>query len=55
MARGVTRFDLWRKSVPEYLVNGDMSLYKGCKTAVSFDGELSCLFFVKVGVNQESA
>ena len=29
------------KGVPEYLVNGVMSLYKGCKTAFSVDGELS--------------
>ena len=39
-------------SVPEYLVNGVMSLYKGCKTAVSVDGELSSSFSVKVGVHQ---
>ena len=37
------------------LVNGVMSLYKGCKTAVSVDGKLSCLFSVKVGVHQGSA
>ena len=43
------------KSVPEYLVNGVMSLYKGCKTAVSVDGELSSSFSVKVGVHQGSA
>ena len=36
----VIRFALKRKGVPEYLVNGVMSLYKGCKTAVSVDGEL---------------
>ena len=29
-----------------------MSLYKGCKTAVSVDGELSHSFSVKVGVHQ---
>ena len=39
--REVIRFALRRKGVPEYLVNGIMSLYKGCKTAVSLDGELS--------------
>ena len=32
-----------------------MSLYKGCKTAVSVDRELSSSFFVKVGVHQGSA
>ena len=44
-----------RKSVLEYLVNGVMSLYKGCKTAVSVDRELSSLFFVKCDVHQSSA
>ena len=37
-------FALWRKCVPEYLVEGVMSLYKGCETAVSVDGELSTSF-----------
>ena len=32
-----------------------MSLYKGCKTAVSDDGELSSSFSVKVGVDKRSA
>ena len=32
-----------------------MSLYKGCKTAVSVDGELSSSFSVKIGVHQWSA
>ena len=32
-----------------------MSLYKGCKTAASLDGELSSSFSVKVGVHQGSA
>ena len=32
-----------------------MSLYKGCKTAISVDGELPSLFSVKVGVHQGSA
>ena len=41
-----------QKGVPEYLVDGVMSLYKGCKTAVSADGELSSSFSVKVGVHQ---
>ena len=31
-----------------------MSLYKGCKTSVSVDGELSSSFSVKVGVHQGS-
>ena len=48
------RFALRWKGVPEYLVNGVMSLYKGCKTAVSVDGELSSSFSVKVGVHQGS-
>ena len=48
-------FALRRKSVPEYLVNGVMSLYKGCKTAVSVDRELSSSFSAKVGVHQGSA
>ena len=51
----VVRFALRWKGVPEYLVNGVMSLYKGCKTAVSVDRELSSSFSVKVGVHQGSA
>ena len=50
--REVISFALRRKGVPEYLVNGVMSLYKGCKTAVSVDGELSSSFSVKVGFHQ---
>ena len=46
----VFHFALRRKGVPEYLVNGVMSLYKGCKTASSVDGELSSSSSVKVGV-----
>ena len=49
--REVIRFALRRKGVPEYLVNGLMSLYKVCNTAVSVDGELSSSFSVKVGVH----
>ena len=52
--REVIRFALRRKGVPEYLVNGVMPLHKGCKTAVSVDGELSSSFSVKVGVHQGS-
>ena len=37
------------------MVNGVMSLYKGCKTAISVDGELSSSFSVKVSVHQGSA
>ena len=44
-----------RNAVPKYLVNRVMSLYKGCKTAVSVDGELSSLFSVQVGVHQGPA
>ena len=43
------------KGVPEYLVNRAMSLYEGCKTAVSVDGELSSSFSMKFGVHQGSA
>ena len=32
-----------------------MSLYKGCKSAVSVDGELSSSFSVKVSVHEGSA
>ena len=46
--RKVINFALRRKGVPEYLENGDMSLYKGCKTTVSVDVGLSSLFSVKV-------
>ena len=37
--REVICFALKQESVPEYLVNGVMSLYKGSKTVVSVDGE----------------
>ena len=53
--RDVIRFVLRRTGVPEYLVNGVMSLYEGCKPAVLVDGELSSSFSVKVGVHQGSA
>ena len=33
------------KGVPEYLVNGIIFFYKGCKTAISFDGELKFIFY----------
>ena len=52
-AKGNYPFCFEAEGVPEYLVNGVMSLYKGCKTSV--DGELSSSFSVKVGVNQVSA
>ena len=45
--RKVIRFTLRWKGVPEYLVNEVMSLYKGYKTAVSVDGELSSSFSIK--------
>ena len=48
--REVICFALKRKCVPEYSVNGVMSLYKGWRTAVSVDGELSSSFSVKIGV-----
>ena len=44
-------FPLRQKGVPEYLVNRVMSLYKGFKTAVSVDGELSSSFSVIAGVH----
>ena len=50
--RKVIRFAFRRKGVREYLINGFMSLYKGCKSAVSVDGVLSSSFSVKVGVHQ---
>ena len=53
--REVIQFDFRWKGVPEYLVNGVMSLYEGCKTAVLVDRELSSSFSVKVGVHQGSA
>ena len=46
--REVICFALRRKGVPEYLEHVVMSLYKGCKTAVSVDGELSGSFSVTV-------
>ena len=52
--REAIQFALRLKGVLEYLVNGVMSLYKGCKTAASVDRELSSSFSVKVGVHQES-
>ena len=51
----VISFTLRQKGVPGYFVNGFMSLYKGCKTAVLVDEELSSSFSVKVGVHQGSA
>ena len=39
MPRENIHFALRQKDVPEYLVNEVTSLYKGCKTAVSVDGE----------------
>ena len=52
--REVLCFSVRLKVVQEYLVNEAMSLYKGCETAVSVDGELSSSFSVKVGVHQGS-
>ena len=52
--RDVVSFVLCWKGVPEYLVNEVMSLYNGCRTVVLVDGELSRLFFGKVGVHQGS-
>ena len=53
--REVIRFALWWKGVPEYLIVEVMSLYKGRKTAVLVDKELSRLFSVKVSVHQGSS
>ena len=53
--REVAHFALRQKGVPEYSVDGVMSLYKGCKTRTSVDGELSSSISVKVGVCLESA
>ena len=52
--REVVCFALRWKGIPEYLVNGVVSHYKCCKTAVSIDGELASSFSVKVGVHQGS-
>ena len=53
--REFIRSALRRKGVPKHLVNGVMTLYKGCKTAAPVEGELSGSFSVKVGVHQASA
>ena len=53
--REVICFALRQKGVTEYLVNGVMSLFKGCKTAVLVDGELTSSFSGKFGVHQGSA
>ena len=53
--REVICFALRQKGVIEYLVNGVMSLFKGCKTAVLVDGELTSSFSGKFGVHQGSA
>ena len=55
MPREIICFALRWKGVPEYLVDEVMSLYNGCETTVSVDGELSSSFSVKVGVHQGSA
>ena len=48
-------FALRLKCVPDYLVDGVMSLNKCYKIVVSVDGELSSSLSVKVGVHQRSA
>ena len=50
--RPVICFALRQKSVLEYLVNEVMSLYEGCRTAVSVEGELSDYFSVKIGAHK---
>ena len=40
LPREVIHFTLRQKGVPEYLINGVISLHKGCKTAASLDEEL---------------
>ena len=52
MPREVICFALRRKGAPQHLVNGVMSLYKGCKTTVSVDEELLGSFSAKDGVHQ---
>ena len=54
MPREIICFALRRKGVPEYLVDGIMSL-KDCKAAVSVDRKLSSSFSVKAGIHQGSA
>ena len=53
--REVICFALGQKGVAEYLENGVMALYHGCKTVFSVKGELPYSFSVKVGVHQGSA
>ena len=43
-----------KKRIPEVLVRSVMSVYKGAKTRVTVDSELSEEFEVKVGMHQES-
>ena len=50
--RKVICFPLRQKDIPEYLVNGVMSLYKSLKLLSQLMGELSSSFSVKVGVHQ---
>ena len=52
MPREVIGFALRQKGTPEHLVDGVMSLYKGCKTFALGDRELSSSFSVKVRVHQ---
>ena len=53
--REVVWYALRQKGVTEDLVDGVISLFKCCKTAVSVDGELSSSFSVKVDALQGSA
>ena len=53
--RDVVFYALRQKGVTKDLVDGVISLFKCCKTAVSVDGELSSSFSVKVDVLQGSA
>ena len=52
--RKVIEFALRKKGVEEKLVQAVMRLYKGARTRVSVDSELSESFVVKVGVHQGS-
>ena len=55
MPREVIPFAWRQKGVPEYLLDGVMSLFKDCKTVVSLYRELSSSFSGKVDVHEWSA
>ena len=52
--RKVLEWALKKIGIPEVLVKSVMSLYKGARTRVRVDSELSVEFEVKVGMHQGS-